>query len=828
MKSLATLLLTLCVATPGFAEQPHHMGIVVQADRILIGEEFVPRYLDLPRVLTVPAGKTVTVPPDSTWDYIEVAGTLRVPRDHDTVLRFTHLFVLPGGVLDVGTQADPIPADWRVELIVRDAPIDTTRDPFQWGNGLLNFHRQTRVGGRKLAWTTLTGDVLAGANVLTLAVDPQGWRVGDELLLPDTRQTSLPSLPRRETPVTIVEITGRTVVLSKPLDFEHLSVRDPDGAVVLLPRVANLTRNIVVRSESLTAETGTPGHTANVGEHATWDVRYNEFVGLGRTRGIPIDSAVLATGHIGTNQVGRYNDHQHHAHGLGSFTVGDVYRGSGRGKWGLVVHGTHDGRFEDTIAVGFPGAGFVTEDGYEVRNVFRRNLALYSIGNHTGNVESDHANVLRNNPGSAGNGFWWRGVMNTFEANEAWNCAIGINMFNQNQVPGKFPSVAGGDHDTMLNHFTAVPVKFENNVTAANLVTGLEYWGVPKFPATNHVSAFNGHAQFFQGLSDSANPYFVNPTIVGAGGTTVCVSAQVAYTRALEVEGGRIVGCLNGVSGGGQVVRIVGTVFQNVTDLNYGIVPTLSSYHENVVHRLLPGHPPQFIVFGDDRAWNGELPLPPVAVSEWFYQRGSQHRIKNWQGTGQDFRLFVRQQLASVASWPSTATQHAQLWNCPEGGLTMGQSWAKYGMAYRGEALPDNEAVPLEGLVTGFAHPGLNATLGPPRGIVTYPTSYEPALIGKDGRITVWNILTGDSTSASDALMVSVDGAKPFLVGPRDDNPPDVRTFTTPNAALGQHEIRTWRTDAKRHPIEGSLMTFHYTVGAVSEPPNQATGRTRR
>ena len=40
-------------------------------------------------------------------------------------------------MLDVGTASDPVLR--RVELIVRDVPIDTARDPFQWGNGLLNF-----------------------------------------------------------------------------------------------------------------------------------------------------------------------------------------------------------------------------------------------------------------------------------------------------------------------------------------------------------------------------------------------------------------------------------------------------------------------------------------------------------------------------------------------------------------------------------------------------------------------------------------------------------------------------------------------------------------
>jgi len=817
MKPLVTLLVTLCLAVPASAAPPHHMPVVVQSDRIQIGYEFVPRYLDLPQVLVVPAGKTVTASPDSTWDYIEVAGTLRIARDRDTVLRFTHLFVLPGGVLDAGTQADPIPAGRRVELVVRDVPIDTARDPFQWGNGLLNFSKQTRVGAAKTAWTMATGDIAAGATALTLAADPRGWQVGDELLLPDSRQTKLPASPRRESPVTIAAIDGRTVTLSKPLDFEHLVIRDPDGGVVLLPRVANLTRNIVIRSETLSPETGTPGHTADIGEHATWDVRYNELAGLGRTRGIPLDNALLATKHVGTNQAGRYNDHHHHAQGFGSFTIGNVNRGNGRVKWGVVVHGTHDARIEDTITVGFPGAGFVTEDGYETRNVFRHNFAAYSIGNHKGDTNIETANARRdNNPGAAGNGFWARGVTNTFEANEAWNNSSGFNMFNQDTLPGNYPSVPGGDHDKVFNKFLALPVRFADNVTAANLVTGLEYWGVARYPTLNQTSAFNGIAQFFQGISESIHPFLVNPTLVCDRGTGWGVHSDRSYVPKLDIEGGgRIVGCAEGLHGSAEQVRIVGTLFQNVIDVNLTNMPSVSSYQENVMHKPLPGHPPVYIVLGDDRAWPGGAQMPAAGASQWVNQRGSQHRVKNWQGTGQDYRLFTLQQLASTAAWPSTDV-YPHMFNAPDAGMTMGEAWAKYGIAYRGEALNDAEAVKLEGLVRGLAHPGLDAPLGPPRGVVTLPNSREPARIDK-GTVKVYATMTGDPKAASDVLMVSVDGGKPFFVNPPPDGYRDIRTFTTSNIAPGGHEIRTWRTDANRRPIDASLMTFHYSVGVATE-----------
>ncbi len=187
--------------------------------------------------------------------------------------------------------------------------------------------------------------------------------------------------PRREARVTIAAINGADVTLSKRLDFAHPAITDPNGAVVLRPRVANLTRNIVVRSEEQLGPGVTRGHTVDIGMAAKWDIRYNQFVGLGRTLDVPLDDTVLGT-HIGTNQRGKYAEHHHHAQSsVGSADVGNTYLGNRTTtKWALVVHGTSDALVEENIAVDFPGAGFVTEDGYEVRNVFRRNLAAYIGG----------------------------------------------------------------------------------------------------------------------------------------------------------------------------------------------------------------------------------------------------------------------------------------------------------------------------------------------------------------------------------------------------------------------------------------------------------------
>ena len=624
----------------------------------MIGPEFIPRRTDLPTTLIVAAGQTVELPENGTYDYIEVAGTLRVSRTHDTLVKFTHLINLPGGTLDVGSQADPIPCGRHVEFVIRNVPIDTAKDPFQWGNGLINFGHQTRIGCRKTAFLETTDSLAAGATRITLATAPENWQVGDQLLLPDTAQPS-PN-PRREAPVTIAAINGAEVTLSKRLDFAHAAITDPNGAVVLRPRVANLTRNIVVRSEEQLGPGVTRGHTVDIGMAAKWDIRYNQFVGLGRTLDIPLDDTVLGT-HIGTNERGKYAEHHHHAQSsVGSADVGNTYLGNRMTtKWALVVHGTSDALVEENVAVDFPGAGFVTEDGYEVRNVFRRNLAAYIGGDPKYALGfQGQNNVNANCPGCEGSGFWFRGVMNTFDRNEAWNSFRGINLFNQQQNAGRYPSAPGAMPDTAIDNHLTKPIAMTGNVVAANVLAGYEYWAVRRFPNENLISAYNKGFQVMGVQSDGIDHWYRNPHLickVGSAGS-VGLHASMAYTGSFEIDGGgQIAGCDIGITGGGGVagLNLTGTVLQNA--VNIDMLPQ-SARFENVQHIPLPNHPHQYILLSGNAGssvWNGTDPLPRVGISTWAHTRGSQLVVKNWQGTGQDYLLFYRQQLGSNPAWSS-------------------------------------------------------------------------------------------------------------------------------------------------------------------------------
>lgn len=831
------------------------MMAVVQPDKVLIGAtEFVPRRFDLPMQLVVPAGQTVELPANSVADYIEVGGTLRVSRTHDTRLLFTHLTVLPGGTLDIGTVADPIPCGVSVQLVVRDVTIDTTKDPYQWGNGLVNFGHQTRVGCTKTAFGATLGPISSGATTVTLSAPPVGWRVGDELLIPDTVQQSMNAagsalLPaRRESVVTIAAINGSTITLSKPLDFSHPDITAPDGTTTLHPRVANLTRNVSIQSEN---PAGTRGHTVDIGHDVTTDIEYTQMVGLGRTLAVPLNNSTAdANGnitHVGTNQVGKYAEHHHHLDSNASgVSTGNVIKGTA--KWALVVHSTSDMNVTNNVCTDSPGACFVTEDGNEVRNTFRHNFATYSASTDTtfGTINNPNDSVEKNDslsncPGCGGNGFWHKGVENSFIDNEAWNNARGITMFNQDFPAGiKYPSAVGGQPDTLTNPFVANPITFTGNVAASNLFDGLELWSTNPFPMTM-VIAYNGVFQASFPISNGNHPNFVNSTVVGDHGSSICLESSNAYSPDFTITGGYVGGCAIGVRGIGHGY-LNNTTLQNVINIMWsgGNDTPFEGRLDGVMFLAMPNQPRRDIVFGITPPWpGGDVPLPATGITPFRWQHGSRFTVKNYQRTGQDFRMVGPEQVASNAAWPSYGPnpEGNNEWNCPAVGLTMGQCWQTYGLGIYGEVVDASQLVSMPGLFTwnpktefpvdrnghltdtlvpfnSFVA-GLVPTFGPPRTVMTWPRADVPAYVRPDNTVPMYFAVTGDPALADSTASISIDGATPFPAAPSGDG--DLIQFSIP-AINGVHQLRAWRRSPSGVVIDSSLMTFQFTVGNVAPP----------
>ena len=114
---------------------------------------------------------------------------------------------------------------------------------------------------------------------------------------------------------------GKTITLASPLAFDHPGARDLNGRLDFLPHVADLSRNVVVKSESAT---GTRGYTM-FSQRADVDIEGVQFSALGRSTTDGWDNTQFdgsgAVSHIGGNEIGRYPVYFRHLKANGILAV---------------------------------------------------------------------------------------------------------------------------------------------------------------------------------------------------------------------------------------------------------------------------------------------------------------------------------------------------------------------------------------------------------------------------------------------------------------------------------------------------------------------------
>jgi hypothetical protein len=270
---------------------------------------------------------------------------------------------------------------------------------------------------------------LAGQTVIQLEHEVSGWRVGDEVFLPDTRQVGVNDwfnaayeLRVDRTRIDQISADGRFVTVSPPLRYDHRGARDADGTPTvlgdgtkLLPHLGNLTRNVIIRSEDAN---GTRGHTAYT-HRADVRIAYVQFRDLGRTRAKPLDPV--------SNHLGRYPLHIHHLWGPPNPSnsgyqfelVGNAVNDSL--KWPIAIHGSHYGLIRGNVVFGgaeLTGAGIAIEDGSETENLFDSNFVAVVRGD----VNARETGSDTPTPGSGAECFWGAGFNNRFVNNVASDC----------------------------------------------------------------------------------------------------------------------------------------------------------------------------------------------------------------------------------------------------------------------------------------------------------------------------------------------------------------------------------------------------------------------
>jgi hypothetical protein len=518
--------------------------------------------------ILVAAGSAVTydLVSDAALKCIDVEGRLQFETRRNTRLTVGTLTVLPTGVLQIGSEQDPVAPAITAELVIADQPLDTDHDPEELGVGLIGLGTVTMHGAVKSpTFVRLATEPVTGATSLQLSGPVSGWRAGDKVVIPDTRQLLSGESRGHYKPeweaLRVAAVTDRDITLTSALEFDHRGAHDQGSgdAAEFLPHVGNVTRNVIVRSEN---PHGTRGHVIFVGRPDV-DIRYAEFQGLGRTQLGVLDNVQYGADgratHVGDNQIGRYSLHFHHVFGPVKpqkngyqFTlIGNAVDDAS--KWGITVHNSHFGLIQDNVVYDSRGAGIVTEDGSESFNVFAHNFALRSQGSGEFAPSSGYAGAAPD-PGGEGAGFWFRGPNNVIRDNVAANTevfgfGIAAGALGEVRIPAHQGADTSQEGGYVLRDTTVMPVlEFAHNEAYGAMQTGVAIgWNATLddtriwHTTLNAVTAFPADWLNVQKLTVRGDPRalvneFESPTGIWFGDYT----SKTILVRDADVRGMRV------------------------------------------------------------------------------------------------------------------------------------------------------------------------------------------------------------------------------------------------------------------------------------------------
>jgi hypothetical protein len=445
----------------------------------------VPAANDLVNVAT---GTTVTYDAvsDVALNCLAVNGQLTFRTDASTRVKVGIFMVMATGVLEVGTPTSPVAAGVTAEIVIANQALNGALDPEQFGTGFIGLGKVTMSGAVKTpTFSRVTIEPTMGQTTLTLEQAVTGWRVGDRVMLPDTRHLKWNEVntwriiaPQwEERTVSAISADRRVITLNAALTFDHLGARDMAGTLRFLPHVGNLTRNVSIRSESPIGSAGVQGHVIFT-NRADVDIRYTLFRDLGRT--------IADTTGPG-NQIGRYPLHLHHlmgpaatpTNGYQYTLIGNAIDGGStdhRRRWAIAIHNTHYGLVQDNVLYNYGGALISTEDGSESFNVIDHNFAVRSRGTFG-----------RLGDGNEGQGFWFHGPNNYVRNNVAANFdndepegSYGYKYFMRMLGTINVPTAKGQDiSQYVARDGNAMPIlEFNNNEVYGASQGGLTYWWV--------------------------------------------------------------------------------------------------------------------------------------------------------------------------------------------------------------------------------------------------------------------------------------------------------------------------------------------------------------
>ncbi len=349
---------------------------------------------------------------------VRVDGMLHFATDADTFMEVDTMVVTGAGHLTIGTVDNPVEAS--VETVIQFAdngPIDVGWDPLLLSRGLITMGDVEIHGAHKDTFLKTAVDPMAGDTSMTLETAPEGWQVGDRIVLTGTHLPEVEWVPvgeqraieTEDEELVITAIDGNVIHFDRALEYDHEA-----PAADLHAYVANYTRNVRFETENADdLPVYQRGHVMLM--HAdTMDVRYAEFSDLGRTdkseRAFDVNE--LSSTQYDTNVKARYPLHIHHG---GVEDIEDPVMLVGNAVWGSpgwgVVHHDSNAILADNAVYDAFGAAFVAETGNETgrwsHNIAIKSIGVAGIGNLGNPKGADDVNSF--DLGRTGAGFWFQG-----------------------------------------------------------------------------------------------------------------------------------------------------------------------------------------------------------------------------------------------------------------------------------------------------------------------------------------------------------------------------------------------------------------------------------
>ena len=390
----------------------------------------------------IPDGVTVdyAVVSDARLFTVRVDGKLDFATDTDSQMIFDTFVVSPTGHLEIGTASDPVDPDVNVDLIVAsNGPIDTDWDPMLLSRGLISHGKATIHGAEKDSHDKVTDDPMEGDTSIKMDGVPDGWQVGDTIVIAGTHfegytwgsDVTNPTAHPSEDEVRVISQidSNGTIWFEDPLEHDHDAPRDD-----LHTSVANYTRNVSIETEDgADAEIYERGHVMFMHSDDV-DVRYAEFLELGRTDKSETSANVdnFDSVDYDTNVQGRYSVHLHRT-GTDDTDDPAILEGNavyGSPGWGFVHHDSH-AELTNNATFDTYGAGYVAETGNET-GLWDDNIAIYAEGimwaipKNTADTEEDAFDT-----GRGGDGFWFQGRMVESTNNVAASVNTGFVYFHR-------------------------------------------------------------------------------------------------------------------------------------------------------------------------------------------------------------------------------------------------------------------------------------------------------------------------------------------------------------------------------------------------------------